>query len=364
MAVVVVDRRRIVFGVFGREAEGIDLGGSAAGENQRAERSIFVMRGDVIVDCDDLGDILVTVVRVVRGGIAAMPRERTRRDGLRRIPDVGIASVVCNLQIAVIEEALGVLGMSAALAVVAHRDDGIALRPTHRTVLAIVGDAPEAGLGCDEGLVAVIVVSERFGRLGDVDLVGCSGNKVFALIAVRGGLGERCVGFEIGEASGRGVVKEVTAKVVGTETEGRALVDRDGRIRVRFAANRRVTGGGTHCVLVQVIRLIGRGLRLALLVIGRRTAAVADRIVIEVLGEARDRLAILRATGRSQLASGVVRVAVDRSGEIAEGGAGFGDGCAAPGGIVGVVELRDDVSGRRVTDLKELVIRVVGPGGR
>ena len=68
MAVVVVDRRRIVFGVFGREAEGIDLGGSAAGENQRAERSIFVMRGDVIVDCDDLGDILVAVVSVIIGG--------------------------------------------------------------------------------------------------------------------------------------------------------------------------------------------------------------------------------------------------------------------------------------------------------
>ena len=115
--------------------------------------------------------------------------------------------------------------------------------------------------------------------------------------------------------------------------------------------------------MVQVVRLISRGLGFAPLVIGRRRTAVTDGVVVEVLGEARDRLAILRATGRSQLASGVVRVAVDRAGEIAEGGAALGNGNAATGSVVSVVELRDDVGWRRVADLQELVVGVVLPGG-
>ena len=98
--------------------------------------------------------------------------------------------------------------------VVAHRDDGIALRPTHRAVLAVVGDAPEAGLRRDHGLVAVIVVSEGLGRLGEVDLIGRGRDEVVGLVAVRGGLAERRVGFEIGETAGGGVVKEVAAEVV------------------------------------------------------------------------------------------------------------------------------------------------------
>ena len=113
--------------------------------------------------------------------------------------------------------------------VVAHRDDGIALRPTHRAVLAVVGDAPEAGLRRDHGLVAVIVVSEGLGRLGEVDLIGRGRDEVIGLVAVRGGLAERRVGFEIGEAAGRGVVEQVATDVVGAKAESRVLVDRDRR---------------------------------------------------------------------------------------------------------------------------------------
>ena len=115
--------------------------------------------------------------------------------------------------------------------------------------------------------------------------------------------------------------------------------------------------------MIEVICLIGRGLCFALLVVGRRTATVADGVVVEVLGEARDRLAVLRAAGRSQLRARVVGVAVDGARKIAEGGAALGDGYTATGSVVSVVELRDDIRRRRVADLQELVVRVVGLAG-
>ena len=105
-------------------------------------------------------------------------------------------------------------------------------------------------------------------------------------------------------------------------------------------------------------------MRLALLIVGRRRTAVTDGVVVEVLGEAGDELAVLRSAGRSQFASGVVSVAVDGAREIAKGAAGFGDGGATTRDIVGVVELGDYVRGRGVADLDELVVRVVLPGGR
>ena len=74
-------------------------------------------------------------------------------------------------------------------------------------------------------------------------------------------------------------------------------------------------------------------------------------------------MAVLRSAGRSQFATRVVGVGVDGAREIAEGGATLRDGDSTTSGIVCVVELRDDVSGRRVADLQELVVGVVGPGG-
>ena len=80
---------------------------------------------------------------------------------------------VINLQITVIEESLTILCTPATDVVVGHRERRI-VRITHpkdRTVLTVVGDAPETGLGRDQRLVAVIVVGEGLGRLGKVDLV-------------------------------------------------------------------------------------------------------------------------------------------------------------------------------------------------
>ena len=105
-------------------------------------------------------------------------------------------------------------------------------------------------------------------------------------------------------------------------------------------------------------------MRFTLLVVGRRRAAVTDGVVVEVLGEAGDRLAVLRAAGRNQFASGVVSIGVDGVREVAERAAALGDGSAAAGGVVSVVELGDDVGRGGVTDLQELVVGVVGPAGR
>ena len=212
-------------------------------------------------------------------------------------------------------------------------------------------------------MVSVIVVRKGFGRLCDIDLVGHGGNEIFGFFAVHGSLGERCVGFEICETTSRVIIEEVAAEVVRAKAEGRILVDRDRRIRIGFASYRRVAGRSTGNVLVEVVGLIGRGLRFALLIVGRRRTAVANRVVVEVLRKARDWLAVLRAAGRSQLASGIVGVGIDRAGEIAEGAAASRDCRAAACGIVGVVELGDDVGRGGVTDLQELVIGVVGPGG-
>ena len=199
--------------------------------------------------------------------------------------------------------------------------------------------------------------------MSKINLVSCGRDEVFGLFAVRGSLRKSRVCFEIGESASGGIVEEVTAEVVGTESEGRVLVDRDNRIQIGFATNRRVAGRGTRYVLVEVICLIGRCLRLALLVVDRRRTAVAYGVVVEVLRESGDRLTVLRAAGRSQLASGIVGVAGDGARKIAEGGATLRDGDSTTGGIVCVVELRDDVRGHRVADLQELVVGVVGPRG-
>ena len=65
---------------------------------------------------------------------------------------------VSDLQITVVDETLIVLRDAATHAVEAHGDNRITLRPTHRTVLAVVGDLPDSGRGLDERLVAIGVV--------------------------------------------------------------------------------------------------------------------------------------------------------------------------------------------------------------
>ena len=89
--------------------------------------------------------------------------------------------------------------------VIAHgerRVVGIA-HPKYRTVFAVVGDAPEAGLGCDQRLVAIGVVGKGLGRMSKINLVSCGRDEVFGLFAVLDGLGKRRVSFESCETARR-----------------------------------------------------------------------------------------------------------------------------------------------------------------
>ena len=101
------------------------------------------------------------------------------------------------------------------------------------------------------------------------------------------------------------------AVVVGVQSQLRVLVLAGEAPGVRLAANRREARRRARDVLVQGVGDIRRDLRLARLVVRRRRGAVADGVVVEVFREARDRLAVLRAASRCQLAAGVVGVAVD-----------------------------------------------------
>lgn len=67
MAVVVIDSRRVVFGIFAGEAPGVGRGKSAAQGDHRTERRVFVVRGERAVGGDDVGDVLVAVVSVEIG---------------------------------------------------------------------------------------------------------------------------------------------------------------------------------------------------------------------------------------------------------------------------------------------------------
>ena len=93
MAVVVVNRRRVVLGVFRRESPGIERGGSAALGGQRTERRVLVVRGESAVGGDDFAHVLVAVVGVeerclVQGAwCLVLPDEGTSRDGFGRVPD-------------------------------------------------------------------------------------------------------------------------------------------------------------------------------------------------------------------------------------------------------------------------------------
>ena len=79
------------------------------------------------------------------------------------------ATELLDAKIVVVDEALeevGVGGLGAHLdsathAVKGHRDHGVALRPTDGTVLCVVDNRPNAGLGLDEGLVSVSVILWR-----------------------------------------------------------------------------------------------------------------------------------------------------------------------------------------------------------
>ena len=93
MAVVVIDRRRVVLGIFAGEAPGVGRGKSAALSGDRAKWSIFVMRRDSTVSRNDLTHILVAVEIVVRREVVLSPNERTGCDWLGAIPDVIVGAL-------------------------------------------------------------------------------------------------------------------------------------------------------------------------------------------------------------------------------------------------------------------------------
>ena len=69
--------------------------------------------------------------------------------------------VVSDLEIAVVDKPLVVLGHTTAHTIETHGDDRITLRPLHRAVLAVVSDLPDAGRRLNHGLIAVGVVGRR-----------------------------------------------------------------------------------------------------------------------------------------------------------------------------------------------------------
>ena len=64
MAVIVVDRRRVVLGVLRREAPGIGRGGFAALRDDSTKGRIFVVCCHRAVSRDDIAHILVAVMRI------------------------------------------------------------------------------------------------------------------------------------------------------------------------------------------------------------------------------------------------------------------------------------------------------------
>ena len=72
MAVIVVDRRRVVLGVLAGEAPGIRRGRCAALGDNGAKRRVLVVFGNVGVGVNNFGNVLVAVVRVIRDRSAAL----------------------------------------------------------------------------------------------------------------------------------------------------------------------------------------------------------------------------------------------------------------------------------------------------
>ncbi len=140
----------------------------------------------------EVGDVFVAIVEVV-GNFAGggLEDKGTRGDGFSGIPDVGLeegvsgATELLDAEVVVVDEALkGFLAIlhrahfdTAPHAVEGHRDHGATGLPADGAVFGIVDYRPNAGLGFDEGLVAVCVV------LGDEVVDGG------VLIEVVGGVG-------------------------------------------------------------------------------------------------------------------------------------------------------------------------------
>ena len=93
------------------------------------------MRGYVAILSDDLANVLVSVMGVEISAAVGLPHQRARGDGFGWIPDVAVGSwriVAANLEVAVVEESLGVLRASPAHMVVGRRCLAVADRASIR----------------------------------------------------------------------------------------------------------------------------------------------------------------------------------------------------------------------------------------
>ena len=249
--------------------------------------------------------------------------ERSGGDWFGRIPGetvggggaVWLPAVAGDADVVVVGEAVEAVGRAvggclqikaaASLVVEVHRNSrlvvgagGIDAHPSDGSILAVVGDAPGAGLGGDQGLVAVKVVLEELRGLGDVDTARHGRNFVRTV----GWRRERGGGDERGVDCGLRVIELVAAEEILAESVSWILVDGDGRVGVREATDRRDAGNGARGVLVQAVRgVLGDDGRPGLGVVGCRYA-VADGVVGKILVEAADGQASLGAAGGDDFA--------------------------------------------------------------
>ena len=165
----------------------------------------------------EVGDVFVAVMEIVGEHTGVGKEDKwAGGDGFRGIPDVGLkegvsgATELLDAEVVVVDEALeGFLAIlhrahfdTAAHTVEGHRDHGVAGLPANGAVFGIVDYRPNARLGLDEGLIAIVVV------LGDEVVDGG------ILVEVVGG-----VGF----AFGGGTVTNVVV-IVGDLVGGGQLI--------------------------------------------------------------------------------------------------------------------------------------------
>ena len=259
------------------------------------------MRGDAVLRgvIEDLRDVLVAVVRVeeVEAPVLGTHSQRSRGDGFRGVPhELRPHGVVLrgiqplDAEVAIVDKTF-LLGHRVALAfahphaaaqtVEGHLDDGLALHPTDGSVLGVIGDRPDAGLGLHLRLVAVEVVFRREGVDGGVlvevvgDIVAPLGLGAVADIVV--GVGTALAGDQL-VAHVVGVLLRLRLRHHGARfADGRAAAEQV--VRVVILRGERAVDGVFH-LCEQVALLLVRPLRRRAVGIGELRLQVAARQIL------------------------------------------------------------------------------------